>query len=393
MKLIPAEIREDLNLRIESVKRHMKHLEMDALIVATATNLFYTTSRVFKGYVYIHKNEKPIWFLIKPDIFENDEEIIKIRKPEEIPAKLSELKREQPKAVGYEFDDLSYSDVERLKALFPEAEAKNGSKALRKARMVKTPLEIVKMKEDGVHQSEAYRRITRCYKEGMTDLQFQIEIEKILRLEGCLGYVRTAGNLMDINLGSVIAGDNADNPSPFDYTMGGAGIDPSLPEGANGTTLKIGETVMVDMNGSFNGYQTDMTRVWALGEISELARKAHQCSINILRKCEKIGVPGFPVSQLYKAAEEIVEGEGLKEYFMGHRQKAVFIGHGVGIELNEMPVVTARSKDNLEENMTIALEPKFVIPGVGAVGVENTYLVTPHGLESITIFPEEIQEL
>lgn len=78
---------------------------------------------------------------------------------------------------------------------------------------------------------------------------------------------------------------------------------------------------------------------------------------------------------------------------MGHRQQARFIGHGVGIELNEQPVVMARSKDSLLENMTIALEPKFVIPHVGAVGVENTYVVTPQGLRSITVFPEEIQEL
>ena len=99
------------------------------------------------------------------------------------------------------------------------------------------------------------------------------------------------------------------------------------------------------------------------------------------------------MGDLYKKAMEIVEGEKLEDYFMGHTQKATFIGHGVGIELNEQPVVTARSKDVLEENMTIALEPKFVLPGVGAVGVENTYVVTPEGLKSLTIFPEEIQEL
>ena len=78
---------------------------------------------------------------------------------------------------------------------------------------------------------------------------------------------------------------------------------------------------------------------------------------------------------------------------MGHRQQASFIGHGVGIELNEMPVVTARSKDHLLENMTIALEPKFVIPHVGAVGIENTYVVTSEGLRPLTVFPDEIQEL
>ncbi|MDE7109595.1 MAG: aminopeptidase P family protein, partial [Muribaculaceae bacterium] len=152
-------------------------------------------------------------------------------------------------------------------------------------------------------------------------------------------------------------------------------------------------TVMVDMSGSFNGYQTDMTRVWRLGEISALALRAHECSRSILRECEKMGRPGVKVAELYDKAIEIAKGEGFDKYFMGHRQQAPFIGHGIGIELNELPVVTSRSRDVLALNMTIALEPKFVIPGVGAVGVENTYVVTDNGLKALTVFPEEIQEL
>ncbi len=393
MKLISSDLMPDIALRVKAVKHHMAAAGADAVILATATNIFYTTSRVFKGYVYIPREGEPVWFVIKPDIFEKEEHIAAIRKPEDIPSSLGKAGYPTPKAVGYELDDLSYSEIKRLQALFPEAGIINGSSILRRSRMVKTPWELRKMREDGIHHSEAYRRVTRCYKENMTDLEFQIEIERVFRLEGHLGYVRTSGNMMDINLGSVIAGDNADFPSPFDFTMGGEGVDPSLPEGANGTTIRSGETVMVDITGSFNGYQTDMTRVWALGEISAQARKAHECSVNILRECEKMGVPGFRVADLYHKAVEIAEAENLGQFFMGHRQQAKFIGHGIGIELNELPVVTPRSRDILEENMTLALEPKFVIPGTGAVGIENTYVVTPSGLSPLTIFPEEIQEL
>lgn len=393
MKFIPAEVRSDIDLRIESIRRHMSHEGIKAILVSTNANIYYTTARFFRGYVFIPAEGDPIWFLIKPNVYEPADDLVIIRKPEQIPDILKGIGIQAPQTIGLELDDVSYSTVERLKALFPDSELKNASPVLMKARMVKTPWELDRMKEDGIHQAEVYRRVTHCYREDMTDVQFQVEIERVLRLEGCLGCVRTSGDLMDINLGSVIAGDNADVPGPYDFTMGGAGIDPSLPVGADGTTIVPGTTVMVDMNGSFNGYQTDMTRVWRLGEIPKLAQKAHQCSIDILRMLEKIGVPGTPVSELYHKAMEMVEHERLSEYFMGHRQQASFIGHGVGIELNEQPVVMARSKDKLRENMTIALEPKFVIPGVGAVGVENTYVVTPEGLKSLTVFPEEIQEL
>ena len=77
----------------------------------------------------------------------------------------------------------------------------------------------------------------------------------------------------------------------------------------------------------------------------------------------------------------------MADYFMGHRSHAGFVGHGIGIEVNEAPVLAPRSKDILQAGNVIAVEPKFVIPGVGAVGVENTYIVTDKGGECITCAP------
>ena len=84
---------------------------------------------------------------------------------------------------------------------------------------------------------------------------------------------------------------------------------------------------------------------------------------------------------------------GLEKYFMGHRSQVRFIGHGVGIQLNELPVIMGRNESELKENMTLAIEPKFVIPEVGPVGIENTYVVRPDGLENITVFREELTPL
>ena len=96
---------------------------------------------------------------------------------------------------------------------------------------------------------------------------------------------------------------------------------------------------------------------------------------------------------MYEIALEMTEEVGLEDYFMGHNQKAGYIGHGVGIEVNEAPVLAPRSREILEKGNVIALEPKYVIPQVGAVGVESTYVITDEGMECITNFPEEIIEL
>lgn len=390
--LTPLQLNSEIATRVSNLQKKMRTYSqgLDAVLVSGNVNLYYVTGRFFRGYAYVPIFGEPIYFVVRPQIFHKEKNVIYIRKPEQIPEILASLGFLSPRKIGMENDVLTVSEYERLAKVFPEPEKINVSPLLRETRMVKTPYEINQMRIDGDHQVRVYEKISGLYREGMTDIELQIAIEGELRKEGCLGFARVAGNLMDINMGSVLAGANADNPSPYEFSMGGEGADPSLPGGANGTEIRRGETVMVDMNGSFNAYQTDMTRVWSLGGLSKIAMLAHKCSIEILRTLEELARPGLPVSDLYMKAEEIARQWDLADYFMGHRQKAGFIGHGVGLELNEQPAITARNKTLLEENMTIAIEPKFVLPDVGAVGVENTYIVTARGLENLTVFNEEI---
>lgn len=382
----------ELMLRVSKIQEKMKQQGIDACIIAGNANLYYVADRVFRGYIYVAQAGAPIYFVIRPVGLLGDD-VVYIRKPEQMAEEMSRLGIPTPEILGLELDWLSFNDAKRLAAVFPNAEIKNSTAVLKGARMVKTDYEIAKMREDGIHQTAAYAKVPQIYREGMSDLEFQIELERVIRLEGSIGFARVSGHLMEINLGSVLNGENADAPTPFDFAVGGAGVNRSLPVGANGCVMRHGTTVMVDMNGNFNGHQTDITRVWRIGEVDAMAVKAHGLSRAILREMEIMGKPGCPVAEMYNKALSMVEEAGLSDYFMGHTQKAAFIGHGVGIELNELPVLTPRSKDLLEKNMTIAIEPKFVIPHVGAVGVENTYMVTDSGLVNLTPFPEEMADL
>ena len=386
--LIPAGMENEIHLHIDKIKASMP--TNSALLIAGNVNILYTTGSFFRGYVWLPSDGEPLYFVIRPLTYDTDEKTVYIRKPEQIPEELAKRGLIIPDTIGLEEDILTYSDTLRLMKVFSDREFFNGTQILRNVRMVKTSYEIEQMRIDGQKHIEVYSKISDLYRPGMTDLELQIAIERELRLEGCLGYARVAGNLMEINLGSVLAGDNADNPSPYEFAMGGSGTNPSLPGGANGSLIRKGETVMIDMNGAFNTYQTDMTRIWTLGGLPKSAYKAHDCSREILRMLEQETKPGTEICSLYFHALEIAEKAGLKDFFMGHRQKSNFIGHGVGIELNEQPPVAPRCKVTVQERMTLALEPKFVIPGVGAVGVENTYVVRENGLECLTPFDEDI---
>lgn len=380
--------REEFELRIAKIRKAMKAEGTDALLISDNANLYYITGRVYAGYAYIPAEGMPLFFVRRP-IHLTGDGVVFFRKAEEIPASVG---LDMPAVLGLETDLLPYSAVMRLAALFPEARMANASALMRKVRAVKTDLEIEKIRRSGVKHVHVYSRIPHLFKPGMDDIDLQVEIERVSRLEGCLGQFRISGDSMELYMGNVLVGENADNPSPYDFAMGGAGLDPSLPVGANGTPISPGTTVMVDMNGNYDGYMTDMTRVYALGNIGELAAKAHKCSIAIHEAARKMMKPGLEAKELWKMAEDMVAEADLKAYYMGHRQHAGFMGHGLGIEINELPVIAPRSRDVLQAGNVIALEPKFVIPHVGAVGIENTYAIHADSVECLTPAPEEIIE-
>ncbi|MBD5281666.1 MAG: aminopeptidase P family protein [Bacteroides sp.] len=358
-------------------------LEVPALISDNA-NLFYLTGRVFCGYLYLEPGREPRYFVKRPSELRG-EGISLIRKPEEIGLSCPRL--------GLELDSLSYSQAMRLQAALGADEIINVSPKIMLGRAVKTPLEQKLLREDGVRHAAVYSRIPGLFREGMTDIELQAEIERIDRLEGCLGQFRVNGPDMEIHMGNVITGRNADTPSPYDFAMGGAGLSPSLPVGASGEEIKPGQAVMIDMNGNFNGYMTDMTRTFACGKLPEKALRAHQCSIDICHTLASLGKPGAECKALYEKAKEMAREAGLEDCFMGHKYHAGFVGHGVGIQINELPVLAPRSKMTLTEGNVIAIEPKFVIEGVGAVGIENTYICCADGLECITPAPEALTQL
>lgn len=383
---------QEATLRINKIQSLMAEQRIDAILISDNANKFYTSGRVFNGYTYIPAKGQEIYFVRRPiDLTGNNLEYI--HKPENIIEILQKYNITEPSTLGIELDLAPYSMVQRIAKIFSNSTIANASGILRQARSVKSEFEIEQLKTSGIKHTETYNQIKSIYSPNITDLEFQVEIERLSRLGGCLGQFRISGDSMEIYMGNVICGENADAPSPYDFAMGGAGIHPSLPVGCNGTTIKPGMAIMVDVNGNYTGYTTDMSRVFSVGTLDKLSIKAHNCSLRICHELSSMGKPGIEAKLLYNKAIEIVTEEGLDHLFMGHRQKAGFIGHGVGIEINELPVIAPRSRDILEVGNVIALEPKFVIPGVGAVGIENTYVVTDNGMECITHAPEEIISL
>ena len=385
--------KQELENRWHRLQQKMQDNGINACLICSDVNLYYLTGTIFSGYFYLATEGFPICFIKRETPTHADIDTVAIRKPEDIPAFLVQKSLPITGRVMLEGDQLTHNEYLRLQKLFPEDTQANATTMLRTLRMVKTPWEVAQLKHSAKVHAEVYHWAKGCYRPGISDLEFQLELERIIRQHGSIGIFRGFGSNMEIHMGSILVGENAENPSPYDFALGGAGMHPAAPIGGNGTILKEGTTVMVDMIGDYTAYVSDMTRTFSVGQLPEIAYKAHQVAIDIQNKLIEISKPGVACADLYNLSVEMAHTAGLSAHFMGTRFQAKFVGHGVGIELNELPVLTGRSKDLLEENMTIAIEPKFVLPQIGAVGVENTFVVTKTGLEKLTLFPEDIIDL
>ena len=382
----------ELKLRRDKIRSLMALQGIDAALITCNANLIYTYGCVVSGYLYLPLHSPALLFFKRPNNI-TGEHSFSIRKPEQIVDLLKEKGLPMPAKLMLEGDELPYSEYCRLASLFPETEVVNGTPLIRQARSVKTAIEIEMFRRSGIAHAKAYEQIPSVYRPGMTDIEFSIEIERLMRLQGNLGIFRVFGRSMEIFMGSLLAGDNATAPAPYDFALGGEGLDPSLPISVNGALLQPGQSFMVDMGGNFYGYMGDMSRVFSIGKLPEEAYAAHQVCLDIQEKIASIAKPGIPCEALYNTAIEMVTAAGFADKFMGTQQQAKFIGHGIGLEINEAPVLAPRMKQELEPGMVFALEPKIVLPGIGPVGIENSWVVTNERIEKLTNCNEEIIEL
>jgi len=217
-------------------------------------------------------------------------------------------------------------------------------------------------------------------KPGISEIHASAILEKELRILGHPGMTRSLYGF-ELTCGHLISGKKALTPSHTLTGQGGKGIF-GFPYGAS--TKKIGKSdpILIDFSGYFEGYYIDQTRMASFKPIKKV-EPFFKTALKILTTLEKEIKPGVESGMLYEMSLSIAEKEGLEEFFMAHGEKLKFVGHGVGLQIDEPPALAYGQKILLEENMVIALEPKFHVPDLGVIGIEETFLVTKEGLKRL----------
>ena len=195
----------------------------------------------------------------------------------------------------------------------------------------------------------------------------------------------------EVFLGHLLAGESAALPAFLDAPTGGAGLGPALGNGAGRRPVRAGEPILCDLNGCFNGYNSDQTRTVVLGALPEEMARAFAACRDILEAAQGWLRPGVAAGEVYARCAALAERLGFGETFMGHgATRAAYVGHGVGVEMDELPVLAPGVPTPLEAGMTIAVEPKIVFPGRGMVGVEDTFLVGEGEAAPINLTPRDL---
>ncbi|MFW6139458.1 MAG: M24 family metallopeptidase, partial [Spirochaetota bacterium] len=274
--------------------------------------------------------------------------------------------------IGLEMDVLPAGAYLRLCSLFHGAVFTDISPFIRQQRSVKSELEISFLETAGEKMDLVFGRLRDEIKPGISEYQVYIKLTQFLLEQGSSLFIRSRRFNMEVSSKYILSGENASRHSSMDSPSGGGeGISTAHPGGAGYKKLRTGEPVLIDGVFNYQGYSVDCTRVFALGELEKQFMQAHQVSMDCHRMFREIGVEGTWIPEIYTRIHDYVNESGFANQFMGGVK---FIGHGVGLELDELPIISEKFEQHLQEGMVISLEPKFVFPH-GSVGYETTYCI------------------
>jgi len=291
---------------------------------------------------------------------------------------------ESVQKIGFTFDVAPVQQLNYYSKMLPGREFVDVSPVNREVRSVKSEYELTQLRNSGTSLCSVFTQVPQFLVAGMRELDLAAEFERRLRLSGNEGYVRMRAFNQEL-YGGLALSAGAASYGFFDGAVTGRGLSNASPQGASLQVIGRNEPVFLDYTGVFNGYITDMTRIFVIGSLDPELQRAFDLSLEIQAHLQRGLKPGAICEELFLQAVEIAEKGGLGAHFMGMPgEQAKFVGHGVGLELDEFPVLAQGFKVPLQVGQTIAIEPKFVFPGKGVIGIENTFAVTVSGGEKIT---------
>lgn len=386
--------------RLVALQALLTKNEVDGAVIRQNTDLYYFTGTVQDAHLIVPASGEPL-FLVRRDVSRAEEQspirpIVPLRSMKDLAPMVFEVFPDgPPKRLGMELDVLPANTFFFYdENVFPQQQIVDISGLIRRIRMIKSPWEIELMRGAAAIAQTVAEAVPGILRRGMTELELIAELESVARKAGHLGFARVRTFNMEIYFGHVLSGPEAALPSYSDSPTGGPGLSPAFGQGGGKRRIKANEVVSIDIMTNHHGYLNDQTRNYCIGTPPAKLAEAYALVREIHAAFREKAKPGAVTGELYEWILDRVEKAGWIDYFMGNGESRVsFVGHGLGLEVDEFPFIAREQKLSLQEGMTIAFEPKFIVPEVGIAGLENAYLVTSSGSESMNTAREDLMIL
>lgn len=391
----------EIESRLARFQAALAKAGFELAIIVQNSDLFYFTGTIQQGQLLVPASGEPV-YLVRKD-FERARrespiaELQPIESLRELPKAINAVGVGPGAVIGMELDVIPVALFRRYESLLRQAEIRDCSSLIRQLRSVKSPYELGLMAEAAQIVDLGVQAAVEGLREGMTELELSARVEAAMRSAG-QGIVRFRAFNEELPFGNVSAGPAAAMPGFSGMPLTAAGPAAATGQSAGWHRIRRGEPVVVDMVGCAGGYLADQTRILCLGPLPDDMAEGYRLCVETQDLVAKAARAGVACGDLYQLAVSHV-GErlaslGLKATFMGAPQNEVpYIGHGLGVELDELPVLARGFKSVLEVDQVIACEPKLIFPERGVVGIENTWRVGEAGIERVTFSPEEVLEV
>lgn len=381
---------EEHRSRVARLQGTLRAAKLDGALLLTAVDVLYYSGTRQNGALWVPAEREPILIVRKSFARARAEGAVRDVRPfppsKELASSLGVSGR-----VGTPFDAAPQATLDWWRRQLPGAELVDLSAAVRAQRAVKSAEEIAAIREASRRLGVVFAQIPAFLRAGMRELDLSVEIEQRLRRDGSEGAPRMRGFNNEMWMGIAVAGAAAAEPGCFDGPVVGQGLHAAYPAGSSEHVIRPGEPVLFDFCFIHKGYVSDMTRTAVVGELPPELARAHAVAVAIQDEVQAGLVPGAVPSELWERARARAEREGLGDRFMGPPgDQARFVAHGLGLELDELPILAPGFKEPLVAGQVVAVEPKFVFPGLGAVGVENDFAVAAGGGERLCALPDDV---
>jgi len=385
----------ELDQRIDYFKDHLRQNHIDAALILQRVDLYYFSGTFQQGALFVPVDGAPILMVNKnierARAESNIDIIVSLERPKRIPEIIQENGGSIPGSLGLELDVLPTNLYFSYQELFSDTAIKDISMAIRLQRAVKSPYELGIMRRAAELSDQVADWVPQILREGLTEIELAGLVEAEARRLGHQGVIRMRLWGSEMFYGHLLSGPAGAVPSYLSSPTGGTGVSPAIAQGPSFKAIQRSEPVMLDYMFAYNGYLCDHTRIYSLGNLPRELLEAHAAMLEVQEMIKNIAKPGITSGEVYEQALARTKNLGYEDNFMGAGSGRVrFVGHGIGLEVDEFPFLAAGQNLELQAGMTIALEPKLIFPGQGVVGIENTHVVAPEGLESLSKYPDEI---